>query len=205
MSGFDRLMKKIKLIYLKNQMLVANAIANFIGVLLVKTLMLNIQENFATEILESPVAHWTNALFSPFAFSFVTVMTLLYEKPIRHYLNALSKHTSIPQDLEIKARQRLLNEPFVLIALDFSMWLLAAMVWSTIHWAHGSGTLVGARQLVWKPDDRPDHRHRRFFSTRAFAAKTAGAALLSRRRSFCRSENAANQNPNALVSPTLCM
>jgi hypothetical protein len=32
-------MKKIKLIYLKNQMLVANSIANFIGVLLVNTLI----------------------------------------------------------------------------------------------------------------------------------------------------------------------
>ena len=133
-------MQKIKNIYLKNQMLVANTIANFLGVLLVNTLMLRIQETFAKNILESPVAHWVEALFSPFAFSFVTAMTLLYEKPIRRYLNALYRSTSIPQDLKLKARQRLLNEPFVLIALDFSMWLLAAIVWSTLHWAHDSGT-----------------------------------------------------------------
>jgi sigma-B regulation protein RsbU (phosphoserine phosphatase) len=133
-------MKKIKLIYLKNQMLVANTFANFLGVLLVNTLMLRIQETFAREILEYPIAHWTSALFSPFAFSLVTVMTLLYEKPIRNYLNALFRRTSIPQDLKLKARQRLLNEPFVLIALDFSMWLLAAIVWSTMHWAYDSGT-----------------------------------------------------------------
>ena len=132
-------MSKIKLIYLKNQMLVANTIANVIGVWLVNTLMLRIQQALAREILEYPIAQWTSALFSPFAFSFVTVMTLIYEKPIRHYLNALFKRTSIPQDLKLKARQRLLNEPFVLIALDFSMWLLAAIVWSTIHWAHDSG------------------------------------------------------------------
>ena len=64
-------MTKIKLIYLKNQMFVANSIANFLGVLLVKTLMSRIQETFATEILETPIAQWTQALFSPFAFSFV--------------------------------------------------------------------------------------------------------------------------------------
>jgi sigma-B regulation protein RsbU (phosphoserine phosphatase) len=133
-------MRKIKLIYLKNQMLVANSIANFIGVLVVNTLMERIQETTAKEILESPIAHWTGALFSPFAFSFVTVMTLSYEKPIRHYLNAVFRHTSIPQDLKLKARQRLLNEPFVLIALDFSMWLLAAILWSAIHWVYDSGT-----------------------------------------------------------------
>jgi hypothetical protein len=58
-------MRKIKLIYLKNQMLVANSIANFIGVLVVNTLMERIQETTAKEILESPIAHWTDALFSP--------------------------------------------------------------------------------------------------------------------------------------------
>jgi HAMP domain-containing protein len=120
-------------------MLVANGFANFIGVILVKTLMLNIQEAFAKDILETPVVHLTSALFSPFAFSFVTVMTLLYEKPIRQYLNAQYRQSSIPENFKLKSRQRLLNEPFVLIALDFSMWLLAAIVWSSIHWAHGSG------------------------------------------------------------------
>jgi sigma-B regulation protein RsbU (phosphoserine phosphatase) len=133
-------MKKIELIYLKNQMLVANTIANFIGTILVNTLMLHIQGPFAKEILEYPIADWTAALFGPSAFSFVTVMTLLYEKPIRHYLNTLFRRTPVPQDLKLKARQRLLNEPFILIALDFGMWLLAAIVWSTIHWAYGSET-----------------------------------------------------------------
>jgi phosphoserine phosphatase RsbU/P len=133
-------MEKIKHIYLKNQMLIANSIANFIGVWVVKILMVRIQETFAIEILETPVAHWAHALFSPFAFSFVTVMTLLYEKPIRQYLNARFSHISVPQDIKLKARQRLLNEPFVLIALDFSMWLLAAILWAAIHWTYGYGT-----------------------------------------------------------------
>ena len=90
-------MKKSKLFHLKNEMLVANGIANFIGVFLVNALMLGSQETVTKEILEYPIAHWTDALFSPFAFSFVTVMTFLYEKPIRHYLNALFRRTSIPQ------------------------------------------------------------------------------------------------------------
>jgi hypothetical protein len=141
-------MTKIKGIYLKNQMLVANTIANVIGVWLVNTLMLRIQEVRAREILEYPIAQWTSALFSPFAFSFVKVMTLLYEKPIRQYLNALYKRTSIPQGLKLKARQRLLNEPFALIALDFSMWLLAAIVWSMIHWTHDFGAQLVKDSLL---------------------------------------------------------
>ncbi len=120
----ERIMKKLKLFYLKNEMLVANGIANFIGVFVGNALESKTQVPFPKEFLEYPIVHWTDALFSPFAFSFVIVMTLLYEKPIRHYLNALFRRTSIPQDLKLKARQRLLNEPFVLIALDFSMWAL---------------------------------------------------------------------------------
>jgi len=132
-------MKKLKLFYLKNGMLVANGIANFIGVLVGKGLESKTQVPFPKGFWEYPIVNWTDTLFSPFAFSFVIVVTLLYEKPIRQYLNALSRRTSIPQDLKLKARQRLLNEPFVLIALDFSMWALAAIVWSTIHWAYDFG------------------------------------------------------------------
>ena len=131
-------MQKVKLIYLKNQMLVANTFANLIGVLVVTTLMESIQEATAKGILETPVSHWIVVLFDPFAFFFVTVMTLLYEKPMRRYLNALFAHTTISQELKLKARRRLLNEPFVLIALDFSMWLLAAIVWSANHLVHDS-------------------------------------------------------------------
>lgn len=137
-------MKKLKVFYLRNQMLVANGIANFIGVLLT-TALIHGAEPFPKELFDNPIIYWTDALFTPFTFSFVFVMTLLYEKPIRHYLNALFRRTSIPQDLKLKARQRLLNEPFVLIALDFSMWVLSAIVWSTILWANDSGTQLVLR------------------------------------------------------------
>jgi len=139
-------MKKAKLFYLKNQMLVANCIANFIGVFLAIALIRR-AEPFPKELFDNPIIYWTDALFDPFVFSFVIVMTLLYEKPIRHYLNALSRRTSKSEDLKLKARQRLLNEPFVLIALDFSIWVLWAIVWSTIHWAYDSGTQLVQRSL----------------------------------------------------------
>ncbi|CAB1060123.1 Serine phosphatase RsbU, regulator of sigma subunit [Olavius sp. associated proteobacterium Delta 1] len=139
-------MKKLKFFYLRNQMLVANGIANFIGVFLA-IVLIHRAEPFPKELFDNPIIYWTDALFDPFAFSFVIVMTLLYEKPIRHYLNALSRRTSISEDLKLKARQRLLNEPFVLIALDFSIWVLWAIVWSTIHWAYDSGTQLVQRSL----------------------------------------------------------
>jgi len=127
-------------------MFVANGIANFIGVFLVTALM-HRAEPYPKELFDNPIVYWIDVLFSPFAFSFVIVMTLLYEKPIRRYLNALFRRTSTPQDLKLIARQRLLNEPFVLIALDFSMWVLSAIVWSTIHWVYDYGTQLAQRAL----------------------------------------------------------
>ncbi len=139
-------MKKLKLFHLKNEMLIANAIANFIGAFWA-TDLIHSAESYPKELFDNPFIYWTDALFSPFAFSFVFVLTFVYEKPIRHYLNALFRRTSISEDLKLKARQRLLNEPFALIALDFSMWVLSAIVWSTIHWAYDSGAQLVQRSL----------------------------------------------------------
>jgi sigma-B regulation protein RsbU (phosphoserine phosphatase) len=129
-------------------MLLANGLANFVGVFFVNA-MLWVAEGFPADkqMWQQGLPYWADALFTPFAFSFVAVMTLLYEKPIRRYLSLSFKQASIPQDLETTARQRLLNEPFVLIALSFSMWLLSAAIYSLIHWAYGSGSNMVQRTL----------------------------------------------------------
>ena len=120
-------------------MLIANFLANFIGVFGVNALTHSAGGLADDRIWMHPIPNWIDMLFAPFAFAFVCVMTLLYEKPIRRYLNTIFKRLPASQNLESIARQRLLNEPFALIALDFSMWLLSAIIYSTIHWVYGSG------------------------------------------------------------------
>jgi sigma-B regulation protein RsbU (phosphoserine phosphatase) len=141
-------MTKFKHFHLKNEMLVANGLANFVGVFFVNA-MLYVAEGFPVDkqMWQQPIPYWVDALFTPLAFSFVWAMTVLYEKPIRRYLNLLFEQAPISSDLESKARQRLLNEPFVLIALSFSMWLMAATIYSLIHWAYGSGLNMVQRTL----------------------------------------------------------
>ena len=141
-------MTKFKHFHLKNEMLAANFLANFVGVFFVNA-TLYVAEGFPTdkEMWQQPLPFWVDALFTPLAFTFVAVMTVLYEKPIRRYLNLLYRQTTIPPDLESKARQRLLNEPFVLIALSFSMWLLAATIYPLIHWFYGPELYMVERTL----------------------------------------------------------
>ena len=143
-------MKKIKLFYLKNQLLVANAIANFIGVFWVNRLLtFTADVEVRAKIWENAFAFWVDSLFDPFAFSFIGVMTVLYERPFRKYLNRSFRGESIPEDLRFDARRRLLNEPFVLIALDLSMWLLAAIVYPFLHWAYDSGAQLIQSSLYY--------------------------------------------------------
>lgn len=133
-------MKKIKLFYIKNQLLVANAIANLIGVFWVNRLMtFTADVEVRAKFTGHDLPYWIDYLFDPFAFTFIGVMTVLYERPIRRYLNRSFEGKFIPDALRFDARRRLLNEPFVLIALNSSMWLLAAMVYPLLHWAYDSG------------------------------------------------------------------
>ena len=140
-------MTKLKQFHLKNEMLGANFLANFVGVFLVNGLMIVVEGRSPATVWIHPVAYWVDALFTPFAFVFVTVINLVYEKPIRQCLNAIFSGESASLNLQRTASRRLLNEPFVLIALDLSMWLLAAVIYPSINWAYGGGSNIIQRSL----------------------------------------------------------
>jgi len=133
-------MNKIKLFNLKNAMLGANGLANFIGAVLVNTLLSEVEGHLLPISIASAVRTF-HIVFTTTAFSFAIIFTLFYERPIRQYLNALSKNTTMPWELVSKARRRLLNEPFVLLALDVGIWLTAAIVYSVFHWILGAGSV----------------------------------------------------------------
>jgi adenylate cyclase len=122
-------MTKLKLFHLKNEMLVANFLANMIGAVLVQALIFKAETPLPDSLFESRLLYWFDMAFTPLAFLFVTVMTLIYERSIRQYLTARSNRIPLSPGLENRARRGLLNEPFVLIAIDLSMWLLAAILY----------------------------------------------------------------------------
>ena len=141
-------MTKFKLLHLKNEMLAANFLANFTGAILVQALIFRAETPLPDSLFENRLVYWFDAAFTPFAFIFVTVITLIYERSIRQYLTARSNQTPITPELESRARQGILNEPFVLIAIDFSMWLLAAFLYpAVLSWA-GADKVDVQRSLV---------------------------------------------------------
>jgi sigma-B regulation protein RsbU (phosphoserine phosphatase) len=128
------MMTKRKLIHLKNEMLFANLLANLTGVLVNQILLSTGENQIPESVFQIPLVDIFDSMFTPMAFLFVCVMTLIYEKPIRAYLAAKFNRTDISAELEIKARRRVLNEPFYLMTVDFSMWLLAAIIYPVMFW-----------------------------------------------------------------------
>jgi len=126
-------MTKLKFFRLKNEMLAANVLANFIGAFLVQGLIFRAETPFPDSLFENRLVYFFDMAFTPLAFLFATTATLIYERSIRQYLTARSNQIPISPELESRARRRILNEPFVLIAIDFSMWLLAAILYPTAY------------------------------------------------------------------------
>jgi sigma-B regulation protein RsbU (phosphoserine phosphatase) len=127
-------MTKFKRFHLKNEMLMANFLANFIAVSFFQVLMFRAEPDPPDHIWQNPVVEMIDLLFTPAAFIFVIIMTLRYERPIRKYLETKFANKSVPKDLEETARRKLLNEPYVLIGLSLSMWLLSALVYTLMWW-----------------------------------------------------------------------
>ena len=138
-------MTKIKLFRLKNQMLFFNFIAITIGVLAVFILSYR-SISPPTEEIER-LTFRLALFFEPLGFILIVFMTLIFEHPIRRYLNLMYRKEPIPREIEIKACQRLLNEPFFMIAIDFSLWLVAAAVYPMSYYSYNAGEMIIGRAL----------------------------------------------------------
>lgn len=113
---------------LKNTMIIANVISNFIGV----AVAISVSRQTWLMQIGFPKIH---LIFLPVSFAVPIVISLVYENPIRRYLELRFQGLPAPRELALRARQKLLNEPFFLIALDAAVWVSAAVVYSVYFWA----------------------------------------------------------------------
>jgi adenylate cyclase len=88
---------------------------------------------------DSPVYRSFQIWLLPFAFVTPVVLTLLYERPIRKFLNTAYRDGGLPGTAPLAVQQRLLNEPFFQILLSFLIWSLVAVLHSVLFWTIGAG------------------------------------------------------------------
>ena len=126
-------MDRIQLFRMKNAMLIANCISNLVGVGVVLVLV-HLRPMFPSSPESWNLAQTVSRIFVPLAFLLPFAGTLLYERPIRRYLNLRFRHESPSEELGGEARRTLLNEPFFLIALDFGIWFASALIYALVFW-----------------------------------------------------------------------
>ncbi len=133
-------MKNWHLFSLKNQMVFGNLISNLLGVQVVGVISLRSIDPPPPDLQQLTGA--IDVIFIPAAFLFLFVFTLFYERPVRKFLDKkYMLDQPVDEPLKTQARRRLLNEPFVLIAVDLLIWMIAVIVYSLIFWIVYEGDL----------------------------------------------------------------
>jgi sigma-B regulation protein RsbU (phosphoserine phosphatase) len=140
-------MDRKRLIFLKFAMGGTNFLANLIGVAFAQGVSTWVERPLPDFVWENPLVDVLEIFFSPMAFVFIAVATVVYEKPLQQYLNAAFERRPIANPLAEKARRRLLNEPYMTMALDLSMWGLAALLWGLVLWQAGAGAIPVRRAV----------------------------------------------------------
>jgi adenylate cyclase len=130
-------MSRVECFRIKNAMIIANLISNLIGVAVVILLGRISSSPASGELLQ--LMERTHSWFIPPSMLLPLALALIYERPIRkHFEDLFDGRTSSPE-ATLAARRRLLNEPFFLILVDFSMWIAAAIVYPMVAWGAGAG------------------------------------------------------------------
>jgi sigma-B regulation protein RsbU (phosphoserine phosphatase) len=124
-------MTRFDLFALKNRMLFYNLFTNLIGVWVVLLLSFRSISPPFYEIAET--AHRINLGCIPTIFFFITALQIGFERPIRDVLNAVSAGQTVDAADTAKARRRLLNTPFFVIAIDLAGWLTAAVIYALLY------------------------------------------------------------------------
>ena len=129
-------MSSIARFRIKNALIIANLISNAIGVTVVN--LLAQMSNPAIPERLSRALKRTTLWFTPAAFLFPPALSLIYERAIRRHFEEIFDGKTSDPTAAMEARRRLLNEPFLLILLDFGMWIAAAVIYSAVAVAAGA-------------------------------------------------------------------
>jgi sigma-B regulation protein RsbU (phosphoserine phosphatase) len=140
-------MDRKELFFLKFAMGGANFLANLVGVAFAQGVSTWVERPLPDFVWKNPLVDLLEIFFSPMAFASISAATVIYERPLHRYLDALFERRPPAGPLVEKARRRLLNEPYMTMALDLSMWGLAALLWGLVLWQAGAGVIPVRRAV----------------------------------------------------------
>lgn len=140
-------MNSISWFRFRNTMLIANVISNIIGVTVVFHLFT--RTGTLSSDLRSNLFATIDLIFIPLSFIIPIAITLVYERPIRRFMDLKHSGNAASDALTHQVHRRLLNEPFFLMALNALVWICAAVTYALYFWQLGLGrkAILGAFSL----------------------------------------------------------
>jgi adenylate cyclase len=132
-----RIKSRFQYFHIANDILVGNMIAVLIGDRLTNILFKHRVGDTPETILG--MVYYLDMFYGIFCVVVMSVITIWYERPIRKCLQSF--HKSLKPDLLLleNARRRILNEPYMIVALDMVLWILGSFLFWTIGSPGGFG------------------------------------------------------------------
>jgi len=142
-TKYGEIMKRLHYIVLKNSLALGNLLANVLGIFVVEII-----SNYSvspSSMALNKISEQIDKIYLPITFVIIFIFTFIYEGPVRTFLNNKYQGIENGKTLSLKAGQRVLNEPFFIIFLNISIWLLAAVVYPMILYYHDAPNNVVIR------------------------------------------------------------
>jgi sigma-B regulation protein RsbU (phosphoserine phosphatase) len=130
---------------LRNSMLLAMMGANLFSGLSMDILIIQGDAPPSPDILR--IATFLDLTFIPVVFIVAGLFILRYERPIRRYIRRRTAARPVSGRLARKAQRRLLNEPYMLLMLSWSLWLYGTVIYTGAIWIAGADPLEVHRAL----------------------------------------------------------
>jgi adenylate cyclase len=122
---------KFKYFFLVNGMLLANQAANIIGDLITDIFFSHRFQNVSEKSLS--VINKMDIAYGAICVVIIFIITLWYEKPIRKCLKLFAKNETLDSQLLELARKRLLNEPYMVVAMDIVIWGFGSILFAFLN------------------------------------------------------------------------
>jgi phosphoserine phosphatase RsbU/P len=140
------ILDKKRLFVFKYIMILANFLSNWLGLLLIAGLAFGYRPPLVDELVAS--MGFLHFLFTPLCFLVIIGVTLHYERDFRRYLNARFFRERLDRDFVSQTRKKLLNYPYLVMALDMAMWCLAGLLYAMFFMIKGAPPSIWLRALI---------------------------------------------------------
>ena len=193
-----------ELFFIKNQMIIGSLIANILGVLLVVKVIFRDDFWLPVPGFECFIGI-TVYVVTPLAFGLGTLLTLIYERPVRIFFDRYYLRKDISPELRLQARRKLLNEPFFIIALDAGIWLAAGLAIAVFLISQGLKGRIALLAFFRRPEYRTHYLHPGLLHVGTHRANAPVSIFIPRRRPVQNPQNPSYQNRGSPFGPFICL